>query len=296
MRKDLNNEINWSVKYVKNAVSLISKMHTDGDYCRETFSCKGSVVKEPGWLGIVWVQVANKVACSCVFDRAEPLSHTCKEDVNVRSDGRRGAHRYYLWSSQNAGWYNAGKARANELLHDRFDRFIYNMGETIKNYWQNSLLDLIPSWQKLEVKIPSSDEMEFQDEEYGAERNWRSMRSEGYRRRRQQVDEEMAVENDSKYAVDEYGDPLPYHIQDYESYNNGISPHRRNGIQIYKNGRRIFWGDSLDRMPYNNDERIFEERYQDGRDSYNNRLPYHAGTRGNYEDDELSSDEFYNME
>ncbi|XP_066919590.1 uncharacterized protein [Clytia hemisphaerica] len=186
--KDLNNEIRWSALYVRNAVSMIEKMHTDGDYCKETMSCKTKEIWE-GWPG---AHTQQSVDCHCVFDRADVSSHTCIEDVRIRWDRNFKSPGYKWYTTYKKGWKESGEVIALKLFHER--PYMKQLKEAISHYWQNTLLDVVPSWEKLEVKLPKGDQMEFEDERYGAERDWRSMRSMDYERRRQQVEDEMAME------------------------------------------------------------------------------------------------------
>eukprot|EP00111_Clytia_hemisphaerica_P018510 TCONS_00054783-protein len=289
--KDLNNEIKWSALYVRNAVSMIEKMHTDGDYCKETVSCKTKEIWE-GWPG---AHTQQSVDCQCVFDRAGVSSHTCHENVMIRWDGKRKLGNdwtYYTTFQKN--WEEGGKWIALKLFHER--PYMKKLKEAISNYWQNTLLDVVPSWEKLEVRLPKGDQM--------AERDWRSMRSMDYERRRQQVEDEMAMEMDSQYAEDEYSQsPYQRDVQhnDYESYGDRMPAYRvREGRQRYEDG------DLYKPVSYRNEDLSYGERremfdashmrlerggYQISRDaSPYMRLPYRTSTRRN---EERFSDEFY---
>eukprot|EP00111_Clytia_hemisphaerica_P020540 TCONS_00060515-protein len=203
--EDLNNEIRWSTRYAQNAVSMIKKMHYGRDYCNKTLNCKTNEQWEGWWTSSTHVE--NKLACTCVFDGADIASHKCGKDVFVRMDRHYNLDKWgYQWYETNQNWEikknweDGGKWIALKRLHGDHD-YVAKLKESVDNYWQGSLLDLLPSWKALHViKLSKRDEMEYQDERYGAQKDWKRMRSKNYERRRRQVKDEMAIEMDSQYA------------------------------------------------------------------------------------------------
>jgi len=203
--QDLNAEIEFAKKYVQNAVPMIKRMHTDGNYCHDTFKCKTQDIWE-GWPGI---NTFKQVKCTCVYDRAELSSHTCEKKVWIRWDGKENLGSSFYWFNTKLNdWKESGKRVAKRLL-DESD-YVYKLKKTIENYWDGEVLGLIPSWEGLKVLKPSGDEMESNDGEAMDQQDWMSQRSSNYNRRIQRVREEMAVEKDAKY--------LPYTEDSREDY------------------------------------------------------------------------------
>ena len=210
---DLNNEIEFAKNYVRNAVAMIKRMHTDGNHCQDTFHCKTGDY----WEGWPAVHTFNTVTCTCVFDRAEVSTHTCGKEVWIRWDGKKNlGSNYYYFDTKITDWGKSGEWVARRLLaeHD----YVNKLKQSIHNYWQGEVVDLIPAWEGLKVITVSGDEMESNDEQSVVQQDWMSERSANYQRRLQKVKEEMAMERDAMYAEDEYANRLPYTAETREDY------------------------------------------------------------------------------
>ncbi|MEO0685233.1 MAG: hypothetical protein AAFY76_09360 [Cyanobacteria bacterium J06649_11] len=193
--KDLNADIEWCAKYARNAVSIIQRMHTRGDYCEETMKCtKLSELKEGWFLG---VHTADNLKCHCVFDRADLSTQTCEYYILIRRDGKRGLAGYHYFFAPTSNREAALKFKAKKLIEEKRVPFINALKNVITNYWDNEILDVVSDWESLKVEGISSDQMTT-DEEVQMRRQAMVL-SDNFDRRQKQVEYEMAVELDMLY-------------------------------------------------------------------------------------------------
>ena len=160
-----------------------------------------------GWPG---TNTQNERDCTCVFDRADVSTRVCKEIVKIRADGKTDIPTYkYYWTNE-INWSDGIYAIAEQLLNEKKRPYIDQLKKSIENYWQAEVLDLTPSWKSLKVNIPK-DQMSSDQESRSSDYHM-STRSGDYKRRRQQVKEEMEIEMDMMYSKDGYYDnnEMPY--------------------------------------------------------------------------------------
>uniref|UniRef100_A0A7M5V6U0 Uncharacterized protein n=1 Tax=Clytia hemisphaerica TaxID=252671 RepID=A0A7M5V6U0_9CNID len=108
---DLNYEIDWSVKYVKNAFDIIRRMHIGGNNCKDTFKCTRLKEVWEGWPG---AHTQDFRLCSCVFDRADVSTMKCEEKIMIRVDGKTKLPTYQ--------WYYTGKTDRQSGIMQKLEK------------------------------------------------------------------------------------------------------------------------------------------------------------------------------
>jgi len=204
--KELNADIKWSVTYVKNAVSIIQRMHTGGDNCKDTMKCTKLKQYKEGWL--VPVRTGDHLTCTCVFDRGDVSTQTCGFYVYIRYDGKRPGGRYQWFNAPTSNTEAGAKYVAQFNLDFKRTPYINALKNVITNYWDNEILDLVPEWESLKVEGIASDQM-VTDEDIQRRRNTMVL-SDNFERRKKQVDDEMDVELDMLYGNRGYDDGVYY--------------------------------------------------------------------------------------
>ena len=205
--KELNADIKWSVIYVKNAVSIIQRMHTGGDNCKDTMICTKLKEYKEGWF--VPAHTGDDLTCTCVFDRADVSTRTCGFYVYIRYDGKEPGGRYQWFFVPSTSNTEAGAKYIAQYNLD-LKRFLYinALKNVITNYWDNEILDLVPGWESLKVEGFAEDEM-VTDEDI-QRRRYTMVLSDNFERRKKQVNDEMDVELDIMYSNRGYDNPVYY--------------------------------------------------------------------------------------
>ena len=204
--KELNAEIKWSVNYVENAVSIIQRMHTGGDNCKDTMICTKLKEYKEGWF--VPAHTGDDLTCTCVFDRADVSTRTCGFYVYIRYDGKRPGGNYQWFWAPTSNTEAGAKYIAQENLYLKRTPYINALKNVIKNYWANEILDLVPEWESLKIEGFADDET-VTDEEIQRRRNTMVL-SDNFERRKKQVDDEMDVELDILYGNRGYNNRVYY--------------------------------------------------------------------------------------
>lgn len=146
-RKWLKEDALEAVQYAEFAYNWILYLHTSQskNYCKETLQC------ETGSEG-------NKLKadCNCYFEASMHKGQQCHLKGSLLKDGKQiggyirkqlyalsqddAIKKYLLFSLADSDHY---------IKRNNAKIYLYNMQKSVTTYWQNEILDLIPTWKKV---------------------------------------------------------------------------------------------------------------------------------------------------
>ena len=148
----LDEEIEDAIKYANAAVDKIKELHGDpisSNACADTIECVN--------VGSGWPITGT---CSCKLDLALGDSQACRADFTLHPDGMSPEGTFFELYAPADG--NAVKMlenavvqwnteKRNRQMNDYFGQELYQlyMAKTLKKYWDNQILSLIPTWEAM---------------------------------------------------------------------------------------------------------------------------------------------------
>jgi len=144
---DLNEQVNFFIKYAQNAVKLIKASHArvPEEVCHESVDCGGrSAIYEGGWGG---VHTSDGFDCDCTVDDSN-TGQKCNMHGTLRVDGKQadGYHDCYIEGPQN--YDNAVKIYSRNFLTEEAKRYQEKNGPVVAAYWNAALLNMVPVWKQ----------------------------------------------------------------------------------------------------------------------------------------------------
>ena len=147
---------NFGYKWIKDLHITRTSAH-----CRSTYKCSSKEIWE-GW-GIK-VHTVTAVYCSCAFSPAILESAKCKEDIDVRVDGKR-LSGFMLYGYNVNSYGAAGREFGKRTIYGKHSRYSSNLKAVVEKYWKVNILDMIPTWESIYNKaVKAISETQSSDE------------------------------------------------------------------------------------------------------------------------------------
>lgn len=161
--EDLNNEVDFYIRYAQNAVKLIEQANGQMGICGSSIHCGP---QHEIYEGAIAVHTANWFECDCIIEDAN-VKKLCKVKATIRTDGKQPRdyvpYNYPVSTfAQASGEFGGRIVKGEAVKYQNLNRPV------VKSYWQKNLLLMIPVWQKAKQNAQPGLQLrldeEFEDE------------------------------------------------------------------------------------------------------------------------------------